>query len=109
MFSTKETANGKERIKSALGHLEEGSRRVKKDVRDTAGKVHGDLDSLAESVGEQVREFVESTGEKLLHAKDSLSDASDTVATSIRGRPWPSVLVSLGVGIALGALLRRSR
>jgi ElaB/YqjD/DUF883 family membrane-anchored ribosome-binding protein len=105
--STKEAANGKARLKAAAGHAQEGARRIKRDAEDAADDIRGDLSSAAHHLGEQLREFAESAGEGIAHAKDSVVDAGDAVATKIRKNPMPSALIALGVGVVVGALLRR--
>src|ERR1700733_6117769 len=109
MFTArKDHSNGKEHIRAAAHHIDAGSRRVKKNVRDTTDAVHGDLDSLAHAVGEQVRDFVENASEGLTHARETISDATETVTTKISGNPLMATTIALGVGVLVGAFLRRN-
>jgi hypothetical protein len=84
-----------------------GTRRLRKDVR----AVETDLSGIAHAVGEQVRDYIEtalgSAGDGIAVAKETLYDASGTVAKRIRKKPVESALIALGVGALLGALLRR--
>jgi ElaB/YqjD/DUF883 family membrane-anchored ribosome-binding protein len=105
--SAKEPVNDKERAKATIDHIEEGGRRIKRDARVTADRAHGDLNSMAHAVGEQVREFVETTGEGLAHAKHSISDVGDAGVAQIRQNPLLASGIALGVGVLMGAFLWR--
>lgn len=102
--AVKESMNHKERVKH---HLADGARRIRKDADDTTDQVYGDLNSMARTIGEQMREFVENAGEGIVHAKDSISDATDATAAQIRKKPVMFMAAAVGVGILLGAFLRR--
>ncbi len=108
MFTaTHQKESHKDRVKSAVNHAEEGGRRIKKDLRDTAEDVQGDLSSMAHNLGSQVREAMDSAGEGLSYAKESIMDASDMVAKEIKRRPLPAGAMLLAAGILVGAFLRR--
>jgi len=105
--SNRESMDTKGHIKAAAAHLEEGGRRIKRDAADTADRVQGDLHSIAHNVGEQVREYIETAGEGLVHAKDSIADAGGSVVSRVRDNPMSAAAIALGVGVLLGAFLRR--
>ena len=89
----------------------ENVRRLRKDVRDAAQDAQNDLTSMARVVGEQVRDFVEtavsSASDGLSTARETLSDATGTVSKRIHKKPLESAAIALGIGIILGAFLRR--
>jgi ElaB/YqjD/DUF883 family membrane-anchored ribosome-binding protein len=100
-------ANTKERAKSAANHVDDGMRRIRKDARNTMGQVHSDLEGIVQNVGERVREFVETAEEGLIQAKDSIIDATDNVTAQVRRKPLPAMAIALGIGVLVGAFLRR--
>jgi ElaB/YqjD/DUF883 family membrane-anchored ribosome-binding protein len=86
---------------------ESNKERTKKHMRETANGAQSDLSSMAHAVGEQVREMVESATAGMSHARDSISDATGNVAAHIRRNPLPASAIALGIGVLLGAFLRR--
>jgi len=71
---------------------------------NTAGQVAEDakaeLRNAAGKAGRKVRNFIHTASDEVVHAKD-------TVTTQIRSNPVQSSFIALGVGIVLGALMRR--
>lgn len=75
-------------------------RTLKNTVAAGATEAKQELREVANSAGRKVRKLFDSTREELNHA-------TDQVTTQIRSKPVQSSMIALGVGIALGALLRR--
>ena len=59
-----------------------------------------DIREVANKAGRKVRKLVHTASDEFAHAKD-------TVTTEIRSNPVRSSFVALGLGVVLGALLRR--
>jgi len=107
MLSSSAKEHDKERLKATINHAQEGGRRLKKDAQDTVDQLHGDLNSMAHSLGEHVRDFVENASEGLTHAKESIVGAGDTGVAQIRQNPLLATAIALGTGFLLGAFLWR--
>lgn len=80
---------------------------IASDARATLNSVRSDARDAAENVGDaanragrKIRGFFENT-------QDELRDVSDKVTSHVRDNPVQSSLVALGVGVILGALIRR--
>jgi ElaB/YqjD/DUF883 family membrane-anchored ribosome-binding protein len=71
-----------------------------KNFRDAADDTKQDLKTAANRAGRKVRGFIHDAGDEIVHARD-------TVTTQIRTNPVQSSVIALGVGVVLGALLRR--
>lgn len=69
---------------------------VKKAVHD----VNDDLHDAANQAGRKVRGILDT-------ASDEITHAGDRVSKEIHTNPVQSSLIALGVGVVLGALLRR--
>jgi ElaB/YqjD/DUF883 family membrane-anchored ribosome-binding protein len=70
------------------------------NLKDTSADMGESLHDAAHSAGRKVR--------GMLHtASDELSHARDYMGTEIRSNPVRSSVIALGVGVLLGALLRR--
>ncbi len=70
------------------------------NLKDGTCDIGGSLHDAAHHAGRNVR--------SMLHrASDEFSHARDYVGTEIRSNPVRSSMVALGVGVLLGALLRR--
>jgi ElaB/YqjD/DUF883 family membrane-anchored ribosome-binding protein len=69
-------------------------------VNDTAEGTKQDLRDAANNAGRRVRNFIN-------YASEEIGSARDTVTTQIRTNPVQSSLIALGVGVLLGALVRR--
>jgi ElaB/YqjD/DUF883 family membrane-anchored ribosome-binding protein len=71
-----------------------------KNFRDVADETKQDMKSAANRAGRKVRGFIHDAGDEIVHARD-------TVTTQIRTNPVQSSMIALGVGLVLGAFLRR--
>ncbi len=69
---------------------------VKKAVHD----VDNDLHDAANQAGRRVRGMLDNAGDEITHA-------GNRVSKEIHTNPVQSSLIALGVGVVLGALLRR--
>jgi ElaB/YqjD/DUF883 family membrane-anchored ribosome-binding protein len=69
-------------------------------LKDAASILNDDLHKAANRAGRSVRSMYDS-------ASDEISHASEYVGTEIRSNPVRSSVIALGVGVLLGALLRR--
>lgn len=67
---------------------------------EAASEAGDELRDAANRAGRRVRSAVHTASEDISHVKD-------TVASEIRSNPMRSSMVALGVGVLLGALLRR--
>ena len=74
---------------------------VKTNVKTAANDVRDEIDSISAQATRMARELLESAQEELEHMSGAVTD-------EIRANPWRSGLIALGVGVAIGALLRRS-
>jgi ElaB/YqjD/DUF883 family membrane-anchored ribosome-binding protein len=74
--------------------------KLKNASQNTAHEVSNDLHDVANQAGRKVRSMYNA-------ASDEISQASDKVTTEIRSNPVRSSMIALGVGVLLGALLRR--
>ena len=73
---------------------------LKNSSQDSAQDIKGDLHNAANEAGRKVRNLYNSTS-------DEISHVSDTVTAEIRANPVRSSMIALGIGVVLGALLRR--
>jgi ElaB/YqjD/DUF883 family membrane-anchored ribosome-binding protein len=96
MFSvaTKEAAN------DTVADAKTTANSAKRDLRDATDETRNELSGYAEKAGREVRHFIDATS-------DQLHDVSDRVSGEIRSNPLRSSAIALGVGVVLGALLRR--
>ena len=69
-------------------------------LKDTDQDMYEDLHIAANNAGRKVRSMYNT-------ASDEISHASAYVGTEIRANPVRSSVIALGVGVLLGALLRR--
>jgi ElaB/YqjD/DUF883 family membrane-anchored ribosome-binding protein len=74
--------------------------KLKNDSQHIAHELNNDLHNAANQAGRKVRSMVNA-------ASDEISHAGDKVTTEIRSNPVRSSMIALGVGVLLGALLRR--
>ena len=70
------------------------------NLKDSMHDINGELHNAANQAGRKVRSLYNS-------ASDEITHASDTVTSEIRSNPVRSSLIAMGVGVLLGALLRR--
>lgn len=96
MFSTatKEAAN------DTLADVKATASSAKRDLRDASKDARNELAVYAEKAGREVRHLIDG-------ASDQLSHAGDRVTNEIRNNPVRSSAIALGIGVVLGALLRR--
>jgi len=68
--------------------------------KNSACEIKDDLHNIANQAGRKVRSLLNTAG-------DDISHASGYVAAEIRSNPVRSATIALGIGVLLGALLRR--
>lgn len=73
---------------------------LKNDARETTAGANDDLRATANQAGRTVRQFIDNASEELSHA-------TKTVTDHVHEKPVQSSLIALGLGFAIGALLRR--
>ncbi len=69
-------------------------------LKDSARETKDDLHNVANQAGRKIRSIFNT-------ASDEMSHASDKVTAEIRTNPVRSSMIALGIGVLLGALLRR--
>jgi ElaB/YqjD/DUF883 family membrane-anchored ribosome-binding protein len=103
MFTSTAKEQQMSRKESARSHLKDAGRNGKAAADD--------LDSAAHAVGKDVRDFIEnaidSASESLSQAKEKFSDTKETISQRISDKPLASAAILMGVGVLLGAFLRR--
>jgi ElaB/YqjD/DUF883 family membrane-anchored ribosome-binding protein len=70
------------------------------NLKDASCEMSDNLYDAAHNAGKKVRSILHSAGDEISHAKEY-------VGTEIRSNPLRSGVIALGVGVLLGALLRR--
>ncbi len=70
-------------------------------VKSAAADLRDELDSVAATYGRKARELLET-------AQGEFEDVSDTVSKEISANPLRSGLIALGLGVVIGALIRRA-
>ena len=90
----------KETAKDAAQDAKAMAKDRMKNLREDAEEVGEDLRSAAQQAGKKVRNAVE-------HAVDETTETAKVVTGYVRSNPIESTLIGLGVGIVVGALLRR--
>lgn len=70
------------------------------DLKISTHELSDDLQNAAHNAGRKVRSMYNS-------ASDEITHASDVVTGEIRGNPIRSSAIALGLGVVIGALLRR--
>ena len=71
-----------------------------REVKSAAREINDDLHNAANQAGRKVRGMIDAAG-------DEVSYVSDKVTSEFQTNPIRSGLIALGVGVVLGALLRR--
>lgn len=71
-----------------------------KNVKKTSDEMPDELHDAANRAGHKVRDMLDSASGELLHA-------GETVSKEIQTNPVQSGLIALGMGVVIGALLRR--
>ncbi|MFM9889682.1 MAG: glycine zipper domain-containing protein [Rickettsiales bacterium] len=96
MFSTatKDAAN------DTVADAKSTAYNAKRDVREAARSGRNDVTDYAEKAGHEVRKFIDDT-------TDQMSDARERLTNEIHDHPLRSSAVALGIGVLLGALIRR--
>jgi ElaB/YqjD/DUF883 family membrane-anchored ribosome-binding protein len=69
-------------------------------LKASAHELHDGLHTAANQAGRKVRSIYNS-------ASDEIAHASEQVTTEIRSNPVRSSAIALGIGVLLGALIRR--
>lgn len=70
------------------------------NLKDDTREIGETLNDAAHDAGRKVRGMIHSAGDELSHARDYMG-------TEIRSNPVRSSVIALGVGVLLGALLRK--
>jgi ElaB/YqjD/DUF883 family membrane-anchored ribosome-binding protein len=70
------------------------------NLKDATSEMGESLHDAAHRAGKKVRSMINTAGDELSHARDYMG-------TEIRSNPVRSSVIALGVGVLLGALLRR--
>lgn len=96
--STKEAANITKEM--AANDLRNSARDAGRDVRHGVEGVVDDLSNYAGQAGRKVRHFLDS-------ATDTVTDSTKQVTDRIEKNPLTSSAIALGIGVVIGALLRR--
>ncbi|MDD5585408.1 MAG: hypothetical protein PHY92_00435 [Alphaproteobacteria bacterium] len=100
MFAT----NKESKKDAALDKIGEDVARLKGDARRAASEMKDELGTMAHEAGQHARKIIDTASET---AKTEISSATTAIKTQIREKPIQSGLIALGVGVVLGALLRR--
>ena len=98
MFTAKADTNAK--VSTTADDLREGVHTLNRDARDAASVLKSDMDDLAKTAGKQARKMVS-------EAEESVMETASTVSDRIRDNPIQSTAIALGIGVILGALIRR--
>lgn len=82
-----------------------------RNFKNTAQQFKNDASEAIDETGEDIRDTANRAGRKVRgyinSASEEFSTASDRVTSEIRSNPVQSAAIALGVGLMLGALLRR--
>lgn len=95
------------------GHrdLRQTAQNVKDSVSETAGQVRERAAAMFETGKEKAQQYLqqgrESASEYLHEGADKAKEFEQQVEQYIRQKPIQSVLMAVGVGVVLGALLKR--
>ena len=73
---------------------------IANDTSNAIYEVKDDLHAVVNKAGRKLRSAYDTASEELHHA-------TDVVTTQIRQKPVQSSMIALGVGVLIGALLRR--
>lgn len=71
-----------------------------REVKSAAREINDDLHNAANQAGRKVRGMIDNAGDEVTHV-------SDRLASEFQTNPLRSGVIALGVGVLLGALLRR--
>lgn len=82
-------------------------------VAEAEGLMGGEVNDHARDKMEQLRERLADAQERLSDlygsAKEKVSEGARKTDEAIRAHPYESLAIALGVGVLIGALLRRGR
>ena len=73
---------------------------AKREAWDKISDAKDDVENAAHRAGKKVRNYIDSAGDELVHA-------SDSVKTQIRNKPVQSSVIALAIGFVIGTLLGR--
>lgn len=96
--ATKEAANDTANDAKATAYS--AKRDLRKASDSTLSEVTNELSDYANKAGREVRHLIDSTSEQL-------TQYGDKVTFEIRNHPVRSSAIALGIGVVLGALIRR--
>lgn len=81
-------------------------------VAEAEGLMGGDITDQARDKLEQLRERLSDAQERLTElyatAKEKVTEGARRTDETIRSHPYESLAIALGIGVLLGALLRRN-
>ncbi len=81
-------------------------------VAEAEGLIGGEVTDQARDKFEQLRERLNEAQERLSElyatAKEKVSEGARRTDETIRAHPYESLAIALGIGVLLGALLRRN-
>jgi len=88
----------------SIATLKNTSQKIRSTTNEAMGDVADEakqgLRAVAGNASRKVLAFIHSAEDEIVHARD-------TVTTQIRSKPVQSSAIALGVGLLLGALMRR--
>lgn len=96
---------------SSTQNIKDTATRARDSFREQSAVVRDDLRELARTGGSAARELADEArtiaSEKLRQGQERLAGTRDRVASYIEEHPMKSVLIAVGAGALLGALLTR--
>ncbi len=95
-------ASAEHDLKSNLNAAKSTARRIYDAVSD-------DLGDYADEADHRVRDLTHKARDRFNDAKGQFNDVTHRLNDQINGKPLPSVVVALGIGLTLGLLLAGSR
>ena len=93
-------SNTKDGFQTDMKNAERKAKKEGFDVVRDANEVQDDIVAAANKAGRKMRRYYDA-------AYDEIHDDYEQVTTRIRSNPVQSSLIALGVGVLLGAVLRR--
>lgn len=96
--ATKEAAN--DTVSDAKNTAYNAKRDLRKSGEGALSEVTNDITEYANKAGREVRHLIDSTSEQI-------TQYGDKVTFEIRNHPVRSSAIALGIGVVLGALIRR--
>lgn len=90
----------RDKKKQALAQAKSSAEETATHLGDAASQVKDDLYEVANVAGRKVRLLLDNAASEASHAKE-------VVAEQIKEKPIQSSLIALGIGVVIGALLRR--